>query len=158
MCLIIATSKFSNRLVFQVVDDQTGEPVPEGAVGTSVVLLMVRDAYANYVVQTTLDVVVDGTQKHMLMEELNAHSTELVSSCTFILVIFLCLVIVFPHDAASKEKLYICKTHCHKIGNLVPSYHSVVDMIGSSVSPYTRLGHQLDILLKAGRPSRKRQS
>lgn len=63
----------------QIVDDQTGGTVPEGAEGTSVVLLMVRDAYANYVVQTTLDVTADSAEKHMLMEELNSHSTELVS-------------------------------------------------------------------------------
>ena len=61
-----------------MVDDVTGEQVPEGVEGTSVVLLMVRDAYANYVVQTTLDVVADETEKFMLMQELNSHSTELV--------------------------------------------------------------------------------
>ena len=55
-------------------------PVPDGTVGTSVVLLMVRDAYANYVVQTTLDVVADEREKHMLMEELYSHSSELVRS------------------------------------------------------------------------------
>ena len=54
--------------------------MPDGTVGTSVVLLMVRDAYANYVVQTTLDVVADEREKHMLMEELYSHSTELVRS------------------------------------------------------------------------------
>jgi hypothetical protein len=47
--------------------------------GSSVVLLMVRDAYANYVVQTTLDVVPEGEEKRLLVEELNAHSAELVS-------------------------------------------------------------------------------
>jgi len=40
---------------------------------------MVRDAFANYVVQTTLDVVADPAEKHKLMEELSTHSTELVS-------------------------------------------------------------------------------
>lgn len=44
-------------------------------------LLMVRDAYANYVVQTTLDVVSEGEEKTLLLEELNAHSTQLV--CTY---------------------------------------------------------------------------
>jgi hypothetical protein len=39
---------------------------------------MVRDAYANYVVQTTLDVVPESEEKRLLMEELNAHSDELV--------------------------------------------------------------------------------
>jgi pumilio RNA-binding family len=47
--------------------------------GSSVVLLMVRDAYANYVVQTTLDVVSEGEEKRLLLEELNAHSAQLVS-------------------------------------------------------------------------------
>lgn len=40
---------------------------------------MVRDAYANYVVQTTLDVVPDSEEKTLLLEELNSHSDELVS-------------------------------------------------------------------------------
>jgi hypothetical protein len=44
---------------------------------TVVVLLMVRDAYANYVVQTTLDVVPESAEKRMLLEELNSHTEEL---------------------------------------------------------------------------------
>ena len=40
---------------------------------------MVRDAYANYVVQTTLDVVPEGDEKGMLLKELNTHSDQLVS-------------------------------------------------------------------------------
>jgi len=43
----------------------------------SVVLLMVRDAYANYVVQTTLDVVPESDEKRMLLAELNSHAEEL---------------------------------------------------------------------------------
>jgi hypothetical protein len=39
---------------------------------------MVRDAYANYVVQTTLDVVPESEEKRLLLEELNLHSEELV--------------------------------------------------------------------------------
>lgn len=38
---------------------------------------MVRDAYANYVVQTTLDVVPESDEKQKLLEELNSHSEEL---------------------------------------------------------------------------------
>jgi hypothetical protein len=53
--------------------------LPAGSEGTSVVLLMVRDAYANYVVQTTLDVISESEEKRLLLEELNAHSQELVS-------------------------------------------------------------------------------
>jgi len=45
--------------------------------GSSVVLLMVRDAYANYVVQTTLDVVPEGEEKILLLEELNRNSALL---------------------------------------------------------------------------------
>ena len=40
---------------------------------------MVRDAYANYVVQTTLDVVPEGNEKALLLKELNDHSDQLVS-------------------------------------------------------------------------------
>lgn len=43
----------------------------------SVALLMVRDAYANYVVQTTLDVVPDGDEKTMLVNELRNNSSQL---------------------------------------------------------------------------------
>jgi hypothetical protein len=39
---------------------------------------MVRDAYANYVVQTTLDVVPESDEKRLLLKELSAHSEELV--------------------------------------------------------------------------------
>ena len=58
-------------------DEQTGAPTESG--GTSVVLVMVRDAYANYVVQTALDVVPEGEEKRMLLEELSSHSAQLVS-------------------------------------------------------------------------------
>jgi pumilio RNA-binding family len=44
---------------------------------TAVVLLMVRDAYANYVVQTTLDVAPESDEKELLVTELNAHVDEL---------------------------------------------------------------------------------
>jgi hypothetical protein len=63
----------------QLVDEHTGAPTDGKAGGSSVVLLMVRDAYANYVVQTTLDVVAEGEEKQLLLEELNAHSAQLVS-------------------------------------------------------------------------------
>jgi hypothetical protein len=46
--------------------------------GCSVVLFMVRDAYANYVVQTTLDVVPESEEKVLLLQELNRHTDELV--------------------------------------------------------------------------------
>lgn len=56
---------------------------PEGSGGSSVLLLMVRDAYANYVVQTAIDVVPEGNEKRMLIEELKANEIQLVR-------IFLC--------------------------------------------------------------------
>lgn len=46
-------------------------------VGSSVLLLMVRDAYANYVVQTAIDVVPEGNEKRMLLEELRANEVQL---------------------------------------------------------------------------------
>ena len=49
---------------------------PEGA-GSTVLLLMVRDAYANYVVQTAIDVVPDGNEKQRLLEELKANEAQL---------------------------------------------------------------------------------
>jgi len=48
----------------------------EGA-GSTVLLLMVRDAYANYVVQTAIDVVPEGKEKQMLLEELKANEAQL---------------------------------------------------------------------------------
>jgi hypothetical protein len=61
------------------VDETTGVGLLKENGGSSVVLLMVRDAYANYVVQTTLDVVAEGEEKRRLLEELNANSELLVS-------------------------------------------------------------------------------
>ena len=77
-------SAFFTRV--QVVDDKTGSARPAGGRGSSVVLLMVRDAYANYVVQTTLDVVPESEEKRLLLEELNAHADELVSRTLELLV------------------------------------------------------------------------
>lgn len=50
------------------------------SMGSTVLLLMVRDAYANYVVQTAIDVVPEGNEKRMLLEELKANEVQLVSS------------------------------------------------------------------------------
>ncbi|KAL3920220.1 MAG: hypothetical protein SGILL_003371, partial [Bacillariaceae sp.] len=65
------------REMLRLVDESTGTFVDEESPGTSVVLLMVRDAYANYVVQTMLDVVPESDEKTNLLKELNAHATEL---------------------------------------------------------------------------------
>merc|ERR1712070_864386 len=67
------------REMLKVVDERTDSFVKDTEDGTSVVLLMVRDPYANYVVQTTLDVVPESEEKVGLLKELNAHSLELVS-------------------------------------------------------------------------------
>ena len=78
------------REMLVVVDDpNTG--------GSSVVLLMVRDAYANYVVQTTLDVVAEGEEKRLLLEELNAHSTQLVRTCRACLLHFFQVTVLSHH-------------------------------------------------------------
>lgn len=53
------------REILKVVEDKTLETGR-----CSVVLVMVRDAYANYVVQTTLDVVPEGPEKRLLLQEL----------------------------------------------------------------------------------------
>jgi len=65
------------REMLKIVDEKTDTFVIDSEEGTSVVLLMVRDPYANYVVQTTLDVVPDSDEKDGLLKELNAHSLEL---------------------------------------------------------------------------------
>ena len=62
------------REMLKIVDDKT---VETGR--CSIVLLMVRDAYANYVVQTTLDVVPEGKDKENLLQELRNNSSKLVS-------------------------------------------------------------------------------
>ena len=51
--------------------------------GKTVVILMVRDAYANYVVQTTLDVIPESEEKQLLLKELNSHADDLVSLFSF---------------------------------------------------------------------------
>lgn len=60
------------REMLKVVDDKT---VENGQ--CTIVLLMVRDAYANYVVQTTLDVVPEGEEKQLLLQELRSNSAQL---------------------------------------------------------------------------------
>lgn len=66
------------REMLNVVDDKSVETGK-----CSIVLLMVRDAYANYVVQTTLDVVPEGEEKELLIAELRANAAKLVSLIIF---------------------------------------------------------------------------
>ncbi len=75
---------------FQIVNEEGGS---QEGVGSSVLLLMVRDAYANYVVQTAIDVVPEGNEKRMLLDELKAHEVQLVSA---IFYIHLTQVIITP--------------------------------------------------------------
>ena len=71
-------------------DETTGAELHKENGGSSVVLLMVRDAYANYVVQTTLDVVAEGEEKRRLLEELNANSELLVSPFESVNILSFC--------------------------------------------------------------------
>lgn len=48
-----------------------------GTGSTTVLLLMVRDAYANYVVQTAIDVVPEGSEKRTLLDELRRNEVQL---------------------------------------------------------------------------------
>lgn len=72
-CIFILFMKMTHLRCCQVVNEGgSGE-------GSTVVLLMVRDAYANYVVQTAIDVVPEGNEKRMLLDELKANEMQLVS-------------------------------------------------------------------------------
>lgn len=68
------------REMLKVVDTKNTELLANGSAGTSVVLLLCQDSYANYVVQTTIDVAPESKERRDLLEELNKHSFELVSS------------------------------------------------------------------------------
>lgn len=66
-----------NAIVREMLKTPADSDPGTGREGSSVVLLMVRDAYANYVVQTTLDVVSEGEERRALLQELNSHSEQL---------------------------------------------------------------------------------
>ena len=95
--LIMCRQKFASNVVEKLLkygtNDHRTEIVREmletvehngqhGSSGCSVALLLVRDAYANYVVQTTLDVVPEGREKSLLIDELNNHADQLVCICS----------------------------------------------------------------------------
>jgi pumilio RNA-binding family len=69
-------SKHRNAIVREmlIVVNEGGQ---EDGEGSTVLLLMVRDAYANYVVQTALDVVPEGHEKLLLLDELRANEAQL---------------------------------------------------------------------------------
>lgn len=65
------------REMLKMSDDATVVPSGKPNNASSVALLMVRDAYANYVVQTTLDVAPESDERRLLLKELNLHVEEL---------------------------------------------------------------------------------
>jgi hypothetical protein len=95
---------------------------------------MVRDAYANYVVQTTLDVLPDTEGRKLLLEELGAHVEELVSCCLPVSQVPSVAVYLFrkrlsssywfaaltrrqilSYRLLSAAQLYVCKAHSNEI-------------------------------------------
>ena len=78
------------REMLHRVDDQAADG---SSGGTSFVLLMVRDAYANYVVQTSLDVVPESQEKKELLAELNSHLDELVRVMMIPSLVALCFLL-----------------------------------------------------------------
>jgi hypothetical protein len=95
-----------------------GYEVQDG-VGSSVLLLMVRDAYANYVVQTAIDVVPDGNEKRMLLEELKSHEVQLVNEKLFSsfrvrpsLSLILCTnYFLWPWHSSNQQRNYTFAKH-----------------------------------------------
>ena len=71
--------KWIVREMLKFVNKKNDCVVEDAAEGTSVILLMVRDPYTNYVVQNALDVLPGLEEMKGLIKELSAHSTELVS-------------------------------------------------------------------------------
>jgi len=65
------------REMLKMSDDATVVQSGKPNNASSVALLMVRDAYANYVVQTTLDVAPESDERRLLLKELNLHVEEL---------------------------------------------------------------------------------
>jgi hypothetical protein len=75
---------------------------------------MVRDAYANYVVQTTLDVIPECEEKRLLLEELNAHSTELVSMSHDVNLLDRSDKVLPCSCFTPLEKFHFCQAHSDK--------------------------------------------
>jgi len=83
---------------------------------------MVRDAYANYVVQTTLDVISDGPEKVQLLQELNDHADQLVSLPNAILHnlgTFAQKFLVY-----NIEELHFRETYCDEIEHTMSSKYN----------------------------------
>lgn len=104
---------------------------------------MVRDAYANYVVQTTLDVISDGPEKVQLLQELNDHADQLVSlhnATLHNLDTFAQEFLVY-----NTEELHFREAYCDKIehtmssNTIILSYNMLICII-----LYIMLSHVLD--------------
>jgi hypothetical protein len=90
---------------------------------------MVRDAYANYVVQTTLDVVPESSdERKLLVHELNEHSEELVR-CSLLFQEILSrkssplTSVSFPFAAP----VHLCQAHCRQARQLEWAQHVEAD-------------------------------
>jgi len=66
-----------NTIVREMLKVVHNDALNQEGTGSTVLLLMVRDAYANYVVQTAIDVVPEGTERRMLVNELKANEAHL---------------------------------------------------------------------------------
>eukprot|EP00980_Cylindrotheca_fusiformis_P029582 scaffold23539_cov137-Cylindrotheca_fusiformis.AAC.7 len=124
--LLLSTQKFASNVVEKLlkfgnddqrravvremlkhVDESTGgAPQSNDMQNCSVALLMVRDPYANYVVQTTLDVISDSEEKRLLLAELNSHSAELVR-----IFFTISRMTTVPHDVLLIQKSYTFAKH-----------------------------------------------
>lgn len=76
-------------IFIKVVNDDASN---QEGIGSTVLLLMVRDAYANYVVQTAIDVAPEGNEKRLLIDELKSNEAHLVSSYNGCLSFDLCAI------------------------------------------------------------------
>jgi hypothetical protein len=74
--MLVGPVNFLLVISIQVVHDDASN---QEGIGSTVLLLMVRDAYANYVVQTAIDVAPEGNEKRMLIDELKSNEAHLVS-------------------------------------------------------------------------------
>lgn len=95
------------------------EGTSQEGVGSTVLLLMVRDAYANYVVQTAIDVVPEGQEKRMLLDELKANEVQLVGF-QFLLT---SLCVVGHESNASVARLFVKRNYTfakHIVAKLGP--------------------------------------
>jgi len=91
------------------------EGTSQEGVGSTVLLLMVRDAYANYVVQTAIDVVPEGQEKRMLLDELKANEVQLVGVVSSLCCVLWCRFRhgsnPFPCPPVREAQLHLRQAH-----------------------------------------------